>query len=282
MRKSRHYIKRKNKKVKCQLCPHQCILSEGMTGLCRSRKNIDGELFVLNYGKCAAIAFDKVKKKPLYHFHPDEEVLSIGTIGCNFNCKFCQNWELSQTEYETVDVTPERIVELAQQKGIGIAYTYTEPLMWYEFVYDTAKLAKEKGLKNILITNGFIEVEPLKSLLEYIDAANVDLKAFSNEFYMKLCGRVGPIKRAIRLFNEKCHLELTTVIIPGENDSLEEMEEMVNWIAGLNPNIPLHIGRYYPSYRLDKPPTPIETLERLRKIANKKLSYVYINNVKGE
>lgn len=281
MKEAKHYTKLQNNKVKCQLCPHHCVLSEDQIGVCRSRKNIEGKLFVLNYGKCAAIAHDPIEKKPLYRFHPGSEVLSIGTTGCNFRCKFCQNWMIAQGEYPTVDVTPEEIVKAA--KGIGIAYTYTEPLMWYEFVLDTAKLAKEKGLKNILITNGFIELEPLDELLDYIDAANVDLKGFSNEFYKDLCvGRLEPIKESIKLFNNKCHLELTTVLIPGENDSPEEIEEMVNWIAEINPDIPLHLARYYPSYKLDLPATPVETLEKAYEIATKKLSYVFINNVKGE
>lgn len=162
---------------------------------------------------------------------------------------------------------------------MGIAYTFTESLMWYEFVLDTAKLAHSKGLKNILVTNGYVELEPLEELLDYIDAANVDLKGFTDKFYKGFCGgRLEPVKKAIEVFNKKCHLELTTLLIPGENDSPEEIEEMVDWIAGVNPEIPLHLARYYPNYKLDLPQTPIETMNEAYEIASKKLKYVHINN----
>lgn len=280
MKEAKHYTKLQNSKVKCQLCPHKCRLSEGATGICNSRKNIGGKLYAMNYGKVAVISHDPIEKKPIYHFHPGTQTLSIGTTGCNFRCKFCQNWKVAQSPYKTIDVTSEQIVNTALKEGsMGIAYTFTESLMWYEFVLDTAKLAHSKGLKNILVTNGYVELEPLEELLDYIDAANVDLKGFTDKFYKGFCGgRLEPVKKAIEVFNKKCHLELTTLLIPGENDSPEEIEEMVDWIAGVNPEIPLHLARYYPNYKLDLPQTPIETMNEAYEIASKKLKYVHINN----
>lgn len=269
--------------VTCLLCPNRCVLRDGKTGVCRVRRAADGELHTVNYGEVASYGMDPIEKKPLYHFYPGHDIFSLGTIGCNLHCRFCQNWEIAHGEPSTVRTTPREIVELARQQGprcIGIAYTYSEPLVWYEFVYDTAVLAREAGLKNVLVTNGFIEPEPLDRLLPYIDAMNIDVKAFTDDFYRKMCaGRLDPVRRTVETAVRNCHVEVTTLLITGENDSPEEIGELVSWIAGLEPEIPLHLSRYFPNYRFDAPPTPLETMRRARDIARAKLSYVYLGNV---
>lgn len=210
-------------------------------------------------------------------------------MGCNFSCEFCQNWNIAQQfeEVNTLTVTPEDIMEIMEKRvpsehRLGVAYTYNEPTVWYEFIYDTSRLIQEKGLKNVLVTNGFINTEPLEKLLPYIDAMNIDVKSFTQEFYRKYCGgSLKPVMRTVELAASRCHVELTTLIIPDLNDSPQEIQRMVDWIAGINPEIPLHISRYFPNYRMDREATPEKTLERAREIALKKLRYVYTGNLFG-
>ncbi|RLD17214.1 MAG: AmmeMemoRadiSam system radical SAM enzyme [Caldiserica bacterium] len=274
----------KDKKVKCFLCPHECVIEEGKTGRCRTRKNIDGKLFSLTYGKFTSISLDPIEKKPLYHFYPGREILSVGTFGCNFFCPWCQNFEISQAD-ERVPVRSVKIEELIsfskRYNSIGISYTYNEPLINYEFVLDCSKKFNDEGMKNILVTNGYINEAPLHNLIPYIDGANVDLKSFNNDFYKKYCfSKIGPVLRTIEtLFKKKKHIEITLLVIPKLNDNEDEFKDLVDWIWSLSPDVPLHLSRYYPAYKFNREPTPLKTLYRLRDIAIKKLKFVYLGNV---
>ncbi len=284
MRRAEFFVSEPEKQyVTCVLCPNRCAVKEGRTGVCRVRKNVGGVLHTLNFGEVASYGLDPIEKKPLYHFYPGHEIFSLGTVGCNLHCRFCQNWEIAHGEPSTIRVTPAKIVELARRQNhhcIGIAYTYSEPVVWYEFVYETAVQAREAGLKNVLVTNGFIELEPLEKLLPYVDAMNIDVKAFTDDFYRRMCaGRLDPVRRTVEAAAPRCLVELTTLLVTGENDSPEEIGELASWIAGINPEIPLHLSRYFPNYRLDLPATPLETMRRAREIAAQKLSHVYLGNV---
>lgn len=271
--------------VKCLLCPRECSIRPGALGVCRARKNIEGKLYSTVYGEYTSIAIDPVEKKPLYHFYPGRTILSLGTRGCNLLCKFCQNWEISQGDVETEHIEPDEVVALAKKYRdradcIGIAYTYSEPVVWYEFVLDTAKIAQEEGLKNVLVTNGEIRPEPLEAILPYIDAMNIDVKAFTEGFYKKICGgSLAPVKETVELASQKCHVELTNLVIPGLNDSPEEISQLIDWVAGINDAIPLHFSRYFPNYQMDLPPTPVDTLEMAWKAAKERLKYVYVGNI---
>lgn len=283
MFEAREYVQLDNQKVQCHLCPHNCIISAGKVGGCGIRKNIEGKLYALMYARASSVAIDPIEKKPLYHFHPGSQILSMGTYGCNFHCPWCQNWSISQEhDGATHTIAPTDAVYLGGQKGsIGIAYTYNEPLIWFEYVYDTAKLAKEKGLVNVLVTNGYINDEPFKKLAPYIDAMNIDLKSFSPEFYKAHCG--GKLEVVLQTIEQavqaKIHIELTTLLIPGTNDNEQGLTTMVDWISNLNDTIPLHFSRYFPQYKSDTPSTPITTLTKAKNIAQQKLKYVYLGNV---
>ncbi|WAM32027.1 AmmeMemoRadiSam system radical SAM enzyme [Caldicellulosiruptor naganoensis] len=282
MVEARYYEKLENKKVKCKLCPHGCVILPGNTGFCRARKNVDGKLYSLNYGYISSIAFDPIEKKPLYHFYPGSSILSIGTFGCSFRCLHCQNYEISQLTPNVFEVDTERLIELAKKDKdcIGIAFTYNEPTIWFEYVLDVAKKFKEEGFKTVLVTNGYLNKEPLLELLEVIDAANIDLKAFSDEFYKKVCsGDLESVKRFIEICSKKIHIEITTLIIPTLNDSEDEIENLAKWLSSIDDRIPLHLTRYFPRYKMNLPPTPKETLFKLREIAKRYLMYVYLGNI---
>lgn len=289
MKLALYYDKAENSQVHCYLCPHNCIIKPGNTGVCRARKNISGELYSLNYGKITSIALDPIEKKPLNNFHPGSMILSVGTFGCNLKCSFCQNWTIAHESFDgssnIYDVEPcqlvEKALELVTSGNIGIAYTYNEPSIWYEFVYDTARLAREKGLVNVLVTNGFISREPLEELLPYIDAMNIDVKAFTASFYKDVCrAALDDVKRTVEISAGKCHVEVTNLIIPGLNDSMEEIEELAKWLASVSVEIPLHISRFFPRYKMtDVMPTPVETLIKAKEIAEGYLKYVYLGNV---
>jgi pyruvate formate lyase activating enzyme len=269
--------------VRCLLCPHSCVIGDDKIGLCGVRANKGGKLYAANYGRVASVALDPIEKKPLYHFHPGSFILSAGTVGCNLSCLFCQNWSISkevQTPTEPMD--PQSLISRAQKlDSFGIAYTYNEPFVWYEFVLQTAKLAKSAGLKNVLVTNGYVSPEPLCQLLPYIDAMNIDLKSIRDGFYKKVClGSVGPVLETIRTCAKDCHIELTNLIIPTLNDTEEELTELVGWIHdNVGELCPLHFSRYFPCYKMTLPPTPLHTLKRAEEIARKKLKYVYLGNV---
>ena len=278
-----YYEKGKDNTVKCHLCPHNCTIKEGKVGICKVRKNIEGKLISLNYGKQTSYAYDPIEKKPLYHFYPGRDIFSIGSFGCNLNCDFCQNWEIAHGTTLTMEIEDEDILLLGKSKNsIGIAYTYNEPTISYEYIYHISKLAKEKGLKNVLVTNGFINEEPLKEILPYIDAMNIDLKSMNEDFYKKICkGRLNPVLKTIEIAAKHTHVEITTLIIDGVNSSEEEIEALTNWIGNINREIPFHISKFFPHYKMQIPQTSYNTLIKAKDIAKKYLDYVYIGNVWG-
>ncbi len=288
MQEALFYNKLSDGKVQCELCPWNCILSPTQVGNCKVRLNDNGNLVTEVYNKVATLGSDPIEKKPLYHFYPGKNILSIGEVGCNLHCKFCQNHRISQCKASQFsgfhNITSEQIVNEALKtwNNIGIAYTYNEPFTFYEFLLETAELAKSKRLKNIVVSNGYINEEPLKKLLPFIDAFNIDLKAFSDEFYQKQTkGKLQPILESLKLIaNSGVHLEITNLVIPGLNDDTNEFEKMSKWIAAvLGEQTPLHLSRYYPQYKMDISPTPIETLNSLHSIAKQHLQHVFLGNV---
>lgn len=270
-------------KAECKVCPHRCKLDEGQLGFCRGRICRGGKVVCENYGKITSIALDPIEKKPLYHFYPGSRVLSVGSYGCNLRCPFCQNCDISMvkgTDIEYVEISCEDLVEKAYELkimgNIGLAYTYNEPLIGYEFVRDCARLAKKRGLKNVVVTNGYICEEPLLELLDVVDAFNIDLKGFTREFYKKLQGDLETVKNTIEIAARHCHVEITTLIVPGENDSEDEIYELSKWLSGIRPDIPLHITRFFPRWKMrDKKPTPVATVFGLAEVARQNLKYVH-------
>ena len=288
MHPARFYTKEEDR-VRCLLCPRRCLLTEGQEGVCGVRSVIEGELHTANYGLCAAVHWDPIEKKPLYHFYPGRPILSLGTYGCNLLCTFCQNWSLARGKPENGrgdnTIRPAQVLEMLQREGgpetvLGAAYTYNEPTIWYEFVFDTAQLLHKHGYRNVLVTNGYICREALQSLLPYIDALNIDVKAFSDAFYEKYCrGMRRPVLETVETAAADAHVEVTCLLIPTLNDDPDELEQLTDWLAGISPDLPLHFSRYFPQYKLDLPPTPVETMQAARDIARKKLRYVYLGNV---
>lgn len=280
------YYEKKEHGVRCVLCPQFCRLRDGELGLCGVRKEADGRLYTLNYGVCAAVAMDPVEKKPLYHFCPGRQILSVGTMGCNLSCGFCQNWRLARSapDVGATRITPRSMVELLEKyrDSVGLAYTYSEPGMWFEHVLDTAKLVRERGYKNVLVTNGYLNEEPLQELLPLIDAFNIDVKAFRDGFYRDHCaGRLEPVKRYVEIAARSAHVELTYLVIPTLNDNAEDIRLFADWVASIRPDIPVHFSRYWPQHKFTLPPTPVATLETLREAAQEKLHYIYLGNVPG-
>lgn len=286
MHRARFYNKEEDR-LRCLLCPRQCRLAEGQAGVCGVRRVIEGELYTANYGRCAAVHWDPIEKKPLYHFYPGRPILSLGTYGCNLLCSFCQNWSLARgrPEEEALVLKPRQVLEMLHREGppetvLGAAYTYNEPTVWYEFVYDTARLLHEQGYRNVLVTNGYIGQEALQALLPYIDALNIDVKAFSDSFYDRYCrGARGPVLETVETAAAAAHVEVTCLLIPTLNDDPQELAELVEWLAGISPDLPLHFSRYFPQYKLDLPPTPVETMQKALQIARRRLHYVYLGNV---
>jgi len=272
-------------KATCEICFHHCSLAEGQIGFCGARKNVDGKVICDNYGKITAIALDPIEKKPLKHFFPGSYILSIGSYGCNLHCPFCQNSDISMqyAGIRTHFISPQKLVnkalELKSDGNIGVAYTYNEPFISYEYVTDCAGLVHQNGMKNVMVTNGTVEEAPLRKILPLIDAMNIDLKGFTGEYYRKLSGNLEVVKRTIEIAAKECHIEVTTLIVPGENDSDEEMEALAGWLASVDPEIPYHVSRFFPHYHMpDKPPTPVKTVYHLAEIARKHLKYVYTGN----
>lgn len=284
-----YYHKVDDDKIKCKLCPHNCIIKKNESGICKVRKNKNGKLISENYGVVSSIGFDPIEKKPLYHFYPGSEILSIGSLGCNLQCEFCQNWQISQTSVEDFKrgnkiLKSDKIIDLAlsKEKNLGIAYTYNEPTVFFEFMLEVAKKAKQNKLKNVMVTNGFINQKPLNELNKYIDAYSVDLKAFNNKFFIKYTkSQLEPITETLKnIVKAGKHLEITNLVIPGLNDNPEEFELMIKWInENLGKDVVLHISKYYPTYKLKIEPTSIETMLELYNIANKYLDYVFLGNV---
>ena len=284
MEKLASYFRKTEDGAVCELCPHACRVKEGKSGICRVRYARDGELYSENYGEISSLGIDPIEKKPLFHFRPGKSILSCGSYGCNFSCGYCQNYSIAHlkpiTEYIGPEQMAEKAAELSPRKSVGLAFTYNEPTVFYEEMMDTAKICKAKGLDVVVVTNGYINAEPLEELLPYVDAMNIDLKSFSEDFYRKVCGgSLSDVLRTIERANKSCHVELTTLAITGYNDSDEEMEELSGWISELDRSIPLHISRYHPTYKFNEPPTPVERISKLAEIAKQKLDYVYIGNV---
>jgi len=284
-----HYTS-SSSQVQCQVCPNRCTLSPGDRSICRSKVNIGGKLYSLAYGNPCSVNVDPIEKKPLNHFYPGTSVLSIATTGCNFRCLNCQNWEISQKKPEEVSHTelfPADVVKTAKgEKTPSIAFTYSEPITYYEYTHDTAKLAREAGLKNVLVSNGYINKGPLLQLAEYVDGANINLKSFDNSLYASLNGgTLQPVLETFKtLHQEGVWFEMTTLVVPTYVDDSEMIKRMCAWILEeLGPDYPLHFLRFFPQYKLTRlPPTPIETLERLRDLALKEgIHYVYLGNVPG-
>jgi len=273
-----------NGQVACDLCPVECRLREGQTGPCATRSNHQGTMVPLHYGRIVSAAVDPVEKKPLYHFFPGRPILSVAAPGCNLHCMFCQNWNISQDGgARTEKTSPAELVAMARaEHSVGIAFTYSEPLVWFEFVKDTAEAFRAQGLKNVLVTNGYLKPAPLAELLPLIDAANVDLKSMDDLFYRKICkARLDPVLAAIRQFHAAgVHLEITNLLIPGHNDQDAQIAALVDFVADLGSDIPLHFSAYHPAWKLNAPPTPLATLLRARDLAGKKLKYVYLGNAK--
>ena len=272
--------------VPCGLCFHHCELAEGQTGFCRARICRNGVVIPLNYGKLTSLALDPIEKKPLRRFRPRSLILSVGSFGCNLRCPFCQNHEISMAgdgAVRTADVSPEQLADKAEalipQGNIGVAYTYNEPLVGYEYVRDCAAIVHERGMVNVLVSNGAIEEQPWRELLPYLDAANIDLKGFTQSWYRRLGGDLDTVKRSIALAAERCHVEVTTLLVPGENDSVEEIRALAQWLASVNPDVPLHLSRFFPRYQMqDRPPTPVEQIYQLAEEARNWLTYVYTGN----
>lgn len=280
-----------NNTVKCLLCPHFCRIKAGNSGICGVRLNDNGKLVAANYGKVSALHLDPIEKKPLYHFFPGRKILSIGSIGCNLDCAYCQNHDISQADMGTYQIaqsfSPAQMISeaLRHTENIGIAYTYNEPVVWFEYMLETAQAAHLAKLKNVMVTNGFINEGPLKELLPFIDAFSVDLKGFSESFYRKItAGALAPVLNSLKQIREAGkHLEIVNLIIPQENDNEVEFEAMVQWIANeLGTNTILHLSRYFPRHRLGIEPTPLYTLDKLAEIARQKLKFVYVGNVHSE
>lgn len=282
--KEAKYWRNEGDAIRCRLCPQVCLISEGERGFCMIRKNVGGTLYATHYSKAAAVAMDPIEKKPLYHFYPGSQILSVGTVGCNFRCPFCQNWHLVEQAVACHDTTPDNLVKIALEKdSIGISYTYNEPFIWYEFVYDTSVLAKEKGLKNVLVTNGYVSPEPLRDILPYIDALNVDLKSIKEDFYVSYSkGHLKPVQNTIVNAKAQAHVEVTNLLITGLNDTREEIQQLVDWVASVSRDIPLHFSRYFPAHKMDRPPTSEATLYMAYEIAREKLDYVYLGNLRSD
>ncbi len=282
------YQKAENDKVQCLLCPHNCKLSEGQSGICKTRKNSEGLIYALNYGNLCSMSIDPVEKKPLYHFYPGEKIFSVATGGCNFRCLNCQNWLISQSSPESLtnyEIKPSQLIEqVSKQNCRMIAFTYTEPTIFFEYMLDTARIAKDLGIKTVLISNGYINQEPLLELIPYLDAANIDLKCFNDQTYKTLTGgRLEPVLQTLSCLKSKgIWLEITNLIIPELTDNLDMITEMCSWLKENEfENTPLHFSRFFPHYKLNNlPPTPVEKLIEAKRIAWKTgLNYIYIGNI---
>jgi len=285
-----HYRKLSDGKVRCLVCPNRCLLSPGDRSVCRSKVNMNGTLYSLTYGNPCAIHVDPIEKKPLYHFYPLTSIFSIATTGCNFRCLNCQNWEISQVKPEQVrfhELFPEDVVGNAAERSIpSIAYTYSEAVTYYEYMYDTARIARERGIKNVLVSNGYINAKPLRELAVYLDAANIDLKSFKDSIYRKLNGgRLTPVLNTLRYFHSaSVWFEMATLVVPGYIDKPDMIKSMCEWILKeLGPDYPLHFLRFFPLYKLNRlAPTPVKTMEKLRETAlSEGIRYVYMGNVPG-
>lgn len=288
---SQFYKKLESKIVECQLCPHRCKIKNERVGICSTRLNQNGVLDSIHWGVIASSSLDPIEKKPLYHFFPGKMIYSIGGYGCNLKCSFCQNYQISQFVPQNIDnwriILPKEVILKAKilPNNIGIAYTYNEPTISYEYMLETAKYAKHEGMQNVMVSNGYINQEPLSILLEYIDAFNIDLKAFTDDFYKKYTGgRLEPVLNSLKSIRKSGkHLEVTFLVIPEINDSIDDAKRMFKWISNeLGEDTVLHLSRYHPAHLLNNQPTPTETLNRFYHLAKDQLQYVYLGNIRNE
>lgn len=274
--------------LNCKVCARKCIIKDGDAGFCSMRANIDGKLYALNYAAASSVAVDPIEKKPLFHFYPGTDVFSLGSVGCNFRCKHCQNWNISQVDLEEIptrEILPEEAIRLTKQYNCeSIAWTYNEPTMWFEYTYDCAKLAKKEDIATVYVTNGYMSEESFDLINPYLDAANIDLKGMSGKFYRDLCqAKLQPVLDNIkRFYDNKIHIEITNLMIPGYNDSKEDVKALINFmVEETGIEVPLHFTRFFPYYELGQlPPTPVESLRRAYDMAKEAgMEYVYIGNV---
>ncbi|MDP3066658.1 MAG: AmmeMemoRadiSam system radical SAM enzyme [Methanobacteriaceae archaeon] len=290
MKKEAMLYKKLESALNCHVCNRHCIISNGKKGFCEMRENQEGTLYTLNYGAASSMAVDPIEKKPLFHFYPGSRVFSLGTLGCNFRCRYCQNWSISQAELEDIptrELPPKEAMSLTKEyECSSIAWTYNEPTMWFEYTYDSAVLAQKEGIKTIYVTNGYMTEEVLELITPYLDAANIDLKGISERFYKELCdARLQPVLDNIKsMYENGIHIEITNLVIPGYNDSEEDLKALVKFLAEeLGVEVPLHFSRFHPDYQLSNVrPTPVKSLERARDIAREAgMLYVYLGNVPG-
>ncbi|MDD7794095.1 AmmeMemoRadiSam system radical SAM enzyme [Clostridium sp. 'White wine YQ'] len=284
MKKEAMFYEKLDDKVHCYLCPHNCVIKNGHIGKCNVRKHEDGILYTLNYGEITAASLDPIEKKPLYYFKPNTQIFSVGSYGCNFTCGFCQNYSISQSVAKSDYVPPENLIEavLTTKNNVGLAFTYNEPSIWYEYMYDTSKLLKETDTSKsvVIVTNGYISEEPIREILPYVDAMNIDLKSFSNKYYKDLCGgSLKPVLKTIEIAAKECHVEITTLLVSGENDNLEEVEEISKFLSSISPDIPLHLSRYFPRYKLENSPTDINFMKKAEELAKRYLNKVNLGNI---
>ena len=272
--------------VTCPVCPHHCVRAPEKHGLCRARVNRGGEMIAENYGRVTALALDPVEKKPFYHFHPGHNILSVGSYGCNLRCSFCQNASIAQEGADgtswrelSAEALVRKAIDLKSQKNIGIAFSYNEPSVGWEYLRDVSALAAREGLVCAMVTNGYFCSDILQQLLPGISAFNIDLKCFTESGYKRLHGTLGPVKETIARAVESAHVEITTLIVPGLSDSAEDMEKEAAWLASLSPDIPLHLSRYFPQYRMDAPPTDPRLIQQLAEVAKKHLNHVHLGNL---
>jgi pyruvate formate lyase activating enzyme len=268
----------------CELCPRRCSIPDGARGSCHLRRNRNGTLYAEAYGEVASAALDPIEKKPLYHFHPGDDVLSTGPNGCNLLCRGCQNYQISQEEIPTRYLSPQALAQLAAGQGSpGVAYTYTEPLVWFEYVRDASRAANAAGLYNVAVTNGYLEEAPAREAASFLDAANVDVKAMSEDFYRDYCGgELEPVLRTCEIFKKELHLEITNLLITDLNDREEDVEALVGWVVeNLGRDTPVHFSRYFPHYKMDAPATPPHHILRAKEIADRELYYVFVGNIAG-
>jgi pyruvate formate lyase activating enzyme len=284
MKKQAMFYEKLQDKIHCFLCPHNCVIEDGGFGRCKVRTHENGELLTINYGEITSAALDPIEKKPLYYFRPNSKIFSVGSFGCNFTCDFCQNYSISQFVTQSKYVPKEDLVKtaLSTKDNIGIAFTYNEPSIWYEYVYASARLLKETDHNSavVVVTNGYISEEPLKELLPFVDAMNIDLKSFNTGYYKNLCGgSLKPVLRTIEIASKACHVEVTTLLVSGENDSLAEVEEIARFLNSISSEIPLHLSRYFPNYKLKNSPTNMDFMKKAEEVAKRYLSRVNLGNI---
>ncbi len=269
-------------KIQCDICPLECRLGEADIGVCGGRQVINGRLIAINYGQVCSLNLDPIEKKPLFHFYPGSEILSVGPNGCNLSCKWCQNWRLHQECLPTRTINPVELADMVDAlDGIGIAYTYAEPLIWYEFVRDAGRILHERGLVNVFISNGYINAEPLEEVLKVADAFNIDLKSYDDKCYKQFCGgRLEDVQRTIRMvYDAGKHIEITHLLVTGVCDKLDSLKRVVDWISAIDSTIPFHLTRYFPTDKFDQPPTDINLMRKAYEIAREKLDWVYLGNL---